>query len=385
MCFTRKAFILEGGEKYLFELFKRVSKTYNVIIYFESISPAWRKLYEDIGIEIRHFWKPKRFYWLLLPFTLLVNAVMLKQHIHKTDIIYATNFPVNLLAMLLSKRTICHCFEPLAIFYDPIRINSLPLFSRICVSVAKFLYATADHYAINHSTVLTTLNVSVEKHIIHTYGRRPDTYIPNGVDASVFKPKKTKRKSQICIMGHSTDYTVFKGTSNLLAALNIVKNKTNNFQVLISESITDASVRRRYLQYIKQHNLRKYIRFIGNLTEKQLVRFYQSIDVFCYAGSPDCAGGSTASLSVVEAQACGTPVIRSTGNDDEIIHNKTGYYVNPNDPVAFAHKIIKFIKLSKASKSRLRHTSVQHVKKHFQWSVSSSRLVHIVKSLELTR
>ncbi len=380
--FHTESLYSRGGEKYLFELFKRVSKYYTVIMYFESVSTDWGKLYRKEGIEIRKLWKPNRFYWFLLPLTLLINAIRLKKTIKKSDVVFATNFPVNLLAIFLSKKTICHCFEPLGIFYDPIRIKLLPLFSKVCVSVAKSLYARADNFAIHHSTVLTTLNVSVEKHILNTYGRKPDMYIPNGVDPHVFSPKKNiKKKNEICVIGHSTDYTVFKGTTDLLKAIALVAQKTKKFRVLISESITDLSVKKIYMRFLSEHKLNRVVRFTGNLTEKQLVHFYQNIDVFCYAGSPECAGGSTASLSVIEAQACGTPVIRSRGNDDEIVHGKTGYYIDPSNPMTFAEQIVKFTKRKTKDIIHLRQAAVRHVKENFQWDVSSTRVVKIVRSL----
>lgn len=383
--FHTESIYSRGGEKYLFELLKRLAPRYQVIIYFQKISDDWEKRYRAYGIETRKFWQPWFFYWLFLPLTLVGNFLRLRSKIKKDDVIYATNFPVNLLAIFLSKKTICHCPEPLPIFYDPVRIQSLPPFSRLCVRVAKLWYGTLDQLAIRKSRFLVTLNPSVERHIGAVYGRKPDAYVPNGVDTAFFKPQGprllTKRAGKYLI-GHSTDYTVFKGTQAFLRGLSLLKRATlRKIKAYISESMKDPAVKHEYRGFIREHHLDGLVVFVGNVTEKKLAAFYRSLDLFCYTGSPVCAGGSTASLSVLEAQACTTPVVRSVGNDDEIIDGKTGWYVDPQAPQTIARQIEAFLALSDQQRDQMGKTGRRYMRDRFSWSRSVQSLDKLIQQV----
>lgn len=372
-----------GGEKYLYELLTRMSKRYTITLYIHRINVYWRRRYEESNIRTQLLWTPRRFYWLVLPYTIWRNVGVLRKQIRNNDVIFATNFPVNLMGVLVSDKTLCHCFEPIAIFYDHLRIKSLPTFSRICVTVARLCYSWLDKYAVRNCAILTTLNTSVTPHILATYGKQPDAYIRNGVDCDFFSPSPAKRKkSQITLLGHSTDYTIFKGTEQLFEILRELKQMTTNFRVIITESIHDQSMFQKYTDTIARYGLTKYVSFAGNLTENRMKQFYRTIDYYIYTGSPHSAGGSTASLSVLESQACGTPVIRSVGNDDEIIHPETGYYIDPDNPAAAAHTIFRVITFSQPKRASMRAAARKHVVEKHSWDVASKTLERIIQKLK---
>lgn len=369
-----------GGEKYLYEILKRISSYHETTLYVHKINPYWRSRFIKHGVNVKLFWTPKRFYWLLLPFTLFINLTRLKKEIPHNSYIFATNFPVNTLAVWLSKRTICHCFEPLGVFYDKRRINSLPLFSRFCITIAKWLYSSLDKLTVKKSAILTTLNTSVVPHIMAVYHRQPDMYIANGIDVGFFKPRLKKRPNTRFIIGHSTDYTVFKGTEEFIAGLAKLKNKAR-YQAYITETRNDQSVSQKYEQQVQKLGLSRMVHFVGNLTEKKLLKFYQSLNVFCYTGSPHSAGGSTASLSVLEAQACGIPVIRSIGNTDEIVSKKTGFYINPDDADDIARKIIQ-LSANKELCQAMGQAARNHILANHSWEKSVSQLQTAISQIQ---
>ncbi len=371
-----------GGEKYLYELLARVAKTHDVHLYIHAISQKWRRQYIKADVHIHVLWRPPRFFWLFLPMTLVVNYFQLKPHVDTSSVVFATNFPMNLLAILVSKHTICHCFEPLAIFYDPLRIASLSPFSQFCVRFAKLVYSWLDRGAYNKAAILTALAPSVEPYILETYGRKPDVFLPNGVDTDFFNPSvRVIRSHTIPILGHSTDYTIFKGTENFLKILTFLKKKRVRFIAHISESISDQKIKNLYLQFIHMNKLADVVRFVGTVDESRLPAYYRSLDLFVYTGSTKSAGGSTASLSVLEAQASGTPVIRSGGDDREIVEGKTGFYIHPTDHEKAAGVIEKYVRLSETEKNAMKHQSRAYVESHFSWNATSKILVHTARTL----
>ena len=373
-----------GGEKYLFELLKRVKKTHGVHLYLHRISPHWHDQYQKNNISITLLWTPLRFFWLLLPITLFINFLQLKKTIKKTDVLFSTNFPMNFLSVLISDKAICHCFEPLAIFYDPIRISSLSPFSRFCVAVAKLLYAPLDRWAYTRSAVLTALGPSVEPYIIETYGRKPGVYLPNGVDSGFFSSAKIQHVNQkdVVVLGHSTDYTIFKGTEDFLAIVARVAVSGIRIEARISESVPDDSIKKKYMRFIQTHRLENVVKFVGNISERNLPKFYRSLDFFVYTGSPESAGGSTASLSVLEAQSCGAPVIRSGGDDHEILSRKTGFYINPHNHEAAGEALGQIFRMPTKTRQLMRMAAREYVKTHFDWAVTGKILTRIIKGLD---
>lgn len=379
--FHTESIYLRGGEKYLYEILRRIAKTRRTELYLHTVSPKWKSLYTKAGITVHTLWRPRRLYWLCIPLTIVIDYLSLRKTIGRNDLIFATNFPMNFLATALSQNTICHCAEPLPIFYDQVRINSLPLFSRVCVFFAKLAYAPWDSWSYKRCAVLTTLNPSVEEHVINVHKRKPDMFLANGVDEHHFTPTKKPTNHALYVIGHSTDYTVFKGTHDFLSAIHELHSMGMRFQAVISESITDSTMKQKYDNYILQHNLKKYVSFVGTLSEEKLADFYRDLDVFVFTGSPEGSGASAASLSVLEAQACGVPVVRSIGENKEIKEGKTGFYVNPHDGIATAQAIKKILNKPKTERKTMGDNARKHVIKFFSWTTTASELETLLHAL----
>lgn len=371
-----------GGEKYLYEILRRVSNRHAVHLYLHAISPEWKRLYRDANVTTHSLWKPKRFFWLLLPVTVLVNYVQINQGIQPRDVVFSTSFPMNLLAVLVSDHTVCHCAEPLPIFYDDVRIASLPRFSRFCVKAAKIAYASFDRWAYRSCAVLTTLNKAVRKHILATYQRKSDMFLPNGIDSDRFSPSRGMKKRKTVVIGHSTDYTVFKGTQSFLAIMNALRRYNIPFVANISESIADHRVKQDYMAYIRKSGLKEHIRFIGTLSESKLVAFYRNLDLFVFTGSPQGSGAAAASMSVLEAQSCEVPAVRSYGDDSELLDGKTGFYIDPSDSASSAKIIARYCTMSSKEKMKIRKRARRYVTDNFNWNMTAESFLRALKNAQ---
>ncbi len=377
LVFHTECVYLRGGEKYIYEHIKYASKRRPVILFVEKISPYWEKIYFDLRVPVFLLWKPKKFYWALLPITLFVNFLRLRNTIQKGDVIFASIFPLTFLSVLLSKRTIVFCFEPLNIFYDKVFIRNLPTRSQHIVRLLKFLYRPLDSYAIYNGGALATLNLDVKRAVKNQYGKLARFLIPNGVDTSFFTPKATplfsfKRRGRT-VIGHSTDYTPLKGTEYLLRALPSVIRNNKSVIVLISETISNPQKKKEYQQLIKSLRIQQHVFFVGTIEQKDLPGFYTSCHIFCFCGSSFCVGAFTASLSVIEAQSCGLPVLRTAGNRGEIKINKTGYFIYPEQTFSFSKKILLVTRFSKSKLRAMQKHCRQHAKS-FDWGLSAGAL-----------
>ena len=293
---------LRGGEKYLYETIKRLPKQLRVVLCLETVSLYWSRRFRELGVTVAPLWKPRFGYWFFLPITILINYFCLLRVVDDHTVVLTTNFPLNFLGVILSKKSLVFCFEPLSIFYDQVRFNTMSFRAKFFLNIARTCYQWFDAYAIRHATLLATLNAHVAQYIINRYKRAPDLYLPNGVDHQIFFPTKKRSSRNHFILLHSTDYTMLKGTELLIRSLRRVVQRYPNIEVHISESINNSIEKEKYLSLISSLHLKKVVRFVGIISEDQLPSFYQSGDVFCYLGSPYCGGGSTASLSVFWGQ-----------------------------------------------------------------------------------
>ena len=374
---------LRGGEKYVFELIKRLSKTYTIVLYVERISEYWKRQFVSPHISVHRLWKPPHLYWLFLPITCLVNVFKLKKRICSTDVIFATSFPLSLLATFVSKKSIVFCFEPLSIFYDAPRLKTASLKEKFFLLLIGFIYSPLDFLAVKRAAILATLNKPVANAIWSRYHRKPNIFIPNGVNTHVFTPNAPplfhiQNSPRVFIIGHSTDYTILKGTESLLRALPHIIKKQPNILLLISESIPNTKIRLQYIKLARSLHIQKNIRFVGCIPEQKLPRFYTTCDVFCYCGSTQCVGGSSASLSVLEAESCGVPVLRTLGNADEIIPKKTGFYFFDERPLTIAKRILLYMRIPTARIQKMKRAARQHVIHNFSWDYSAKKLTTLI-------
>jgi len=371
---------LRGGEKYMYELLYGLQKIASVTLLVEHISPEWKTKLKKIGVSIHTLWRPWCCYWFLVPLFLCINWWKYRSFISPETIVFATNFPLNFLAVLLTKKNIIFCFEPLSIFYDNNRLWSMRLKDRLILSIAKALYWRLDYYAIKNANRLATLNKNVAALLWKIYKKKPDLYLPNSIPVKILKRGFYKSNKNTKIL-HSTDFTILKGTDIFIQSMLLIIPWFPNLQVSISESVPNKEMKKKYLTLIKKLGLQRYVYFEGTIPDHKMKKWYQSGSVFCFTGSPYCGGGATASLSVLESQSQGTPVIRSKGGDQEIIEGKTGFFITKYSPEGVAKAILKFLRLSKKQQTIMSSASVRHIKNHFSPLISEKKLAETILKL----
>lgn len=373
---------LRGGEKFIFELAKHVAQQRQVILFVESISPYWRRAYQQANITICLLWKPKRFYWLFLPVFLMRNFFLYKKTVTAHDTLFAANFPLTLLATLLSKKTIAFCFEPLTILYDTAYCKNESIFTQIILFFIKLFYVPLDKLAIRKSNTRATLNSYVNAAMIQTYGVSADFYIPNGVDTKFFSPRARPsfryKNNGFFVIGHSTDYTPLKGTDLLLRALPDVIKKDKRVLLLITETVSNTKKKTEYKRLIQSLGLQHHVRFAGVVPQKHLPNFYTSCSIYVFCGDSQSVSAKTASLSVLEAQSAEIPVLRTKGNQKEILEGKTGFFITPENTPLFSKRLTYFTGLSPSKFLGMKKCAREHMMK-FSWKRSFTSLNAFLK------
>ena len=218
------------------------------------------------------------------------------------------------------------------------------LLQRLLIYILAFTYGGLDRYGAAKSKMILTINKVTRYWIKQIYHREPDAVTYLGVDVNVFNmsvlpihPKEEK----MTVIFHSTDYTALKGTDNVLrAALRLKEVNMTNIHFYISETVRNEQVYLKYQKFIESYGLENMISFVGHVPYSDLPRYYRFADIYLFAGDPDSTGATSASMSVLEAAACGVPSIRTLGENDEVIDKQTGILVDPRNVTEVADAIL---------------------------------------------
>lgn len=335
-----------GGTRFILEVTQRLKQFWDIYIIVERASPEIVGECQRYGVEVREIGfltSTNPLYWLLFPLMLRIDENRIKREVMDADVVISGMFPMNVIATKLNKPTIQNCWEPFAFFYDNAMINGFNLPKRTFIRILAALYKHMDISATRDNDVIATLNNSTEEWIKKIYGREGiKTYM--GVDSDFFKPISFDHsiKDGKKVILHSTDYTLMKGTGYLIESLPLVVDKIRDVNVLITNTVKNEKEKTSLINKAKVLGVDKYIEFIGTVPYKKLPEYYSLADVVAFTGHPEGIG-TTASLTVLEAMACETPVVRSIGCDEEIEDGVSGILVDPRNRVKLAEAIITIL------------------------------------------
>lgn len=166
--------------------------------------------------------------------------------------------------------------------------------------------------------------------------------IPYGIDLVVFQPANKQEaraalgippETQVLLFAaNGIRQHPFKDYHTIREAVAIAANKLKNRPLLFLALGEDGP---------PEQLGHAQIKFMPHQQEpKAVARFYQAADVFLHAAKAD-----TFPNTILEALACGTPVVATTvgGIPEQIEHEKTGLLVAPGDAVGMAQAIHRLL------------------------------------------
>jgi glycosyltransferase involved in cell wall biosynthesis len=157
-----------------------------------------------------------------------------------------------------------------------------------------------------------------------------------------------------------------KNLERLIEAFHIVRNRGLDHLklVLIGDEISKYAALRRA---VHQHQLHKYVRFLGYLPEETLAVMYRLAGVFVFPSLYEGFG-----LPPLEAMASGTPVVTSNVSSLPEVAGDAAVLVDPYDPTAIADGIHRVL-TDEALRRDLRRKGVARAHQ-FSWEQSVSRI-----------
>lgn len=206
--------------------------------------------------------------------------------------------------------------------------------------------------------------------------------IPNGVDTKSFRPeldgKVIRRRlgindeSKVLLFVGVLDRAHhFKGVDQLLRAI----SKIERSEVILM-IIGDGDQKPMYIHLARELGLDERIYFLGTIPHKDLPPFFAAADVVVLPSNPPESFG----MVLIEAMACGRPVIASNLPGVRTVVEGAGKLVNPGDVNDLVEKINLMVQDTEYRK-RMGAAGRQKVEQKYAWPVIHPKLEALYESV----
>jgi glycosyltransferase involved in cell wall biosynthesis len=198
--------------------------------------------------------------------------------------------------------------------------------------------------------------------------------IHDGVDIERFRPLGLEREpGRILFVGNSDDTN--KGARHLVEALALMEDRP--WRLIVVDRVEARVVRRRAAEL----GIDDRITLTGRLTAEELACEYNRAGIFV---SPSLYEGF--GLPAAEAQACGTPVIATTGGalPEVVADGVSGLLVAPGDAAALANAIGDLLG-DTALRERLGAAGVERAQRMFTWRLTAERTLDLYAKVRGSR
>lgn len=213
--------------------------------------------------------------------------------------------------------------------------------------------------------------------------------IPFGVDTEKFFPKG-KSVELLNQFGFSVDEKIvlfvggldtahnFKGVGHLINAAKILKDRGLRFRVVI---VGDGDLRPGFERQVSDLELRHVVKFSDGRAE--LADFYNLATVEVL---PSTTKGEAFGLVLLEAMACGKPVVASNlpGVRTVCEDNVNGLLARPGDEKDLAEKLARILTDENLA-ARLGEAGLQKVKERYNWKNVAEKHIEVYQNLMSSR
>jgi len=127
-------------------------------------------------------------------------------------------------------------------------------------------------------------------------------------------------------------------------------------------------------QLVAELKLEKKVRFLGRVTDLELVTLYSMADMFAFPSFFEGFG-----VPPIEAMACGAPVITSNISALPEVARDAALLVDPYDIDALADALMRLTE-DEALREELRQKGYQRVKQ-YTWAMSAQKMLSVYQKL----
>ncbi len=217
-----------------------------------------------------------------------------------------------------------------------------------------------------------TVSENSHRDIVTEFGVRPERMhvIPVGVDVDIFRPMPEVPVVPGRLITTASADVALKGQKFLLEALAKVRVEHPDAHLVVIGRRKEGG---QSAETIERLGLGPYVEFVTGVPEEEIIRLYSSSEL---AVVPSLYEGF--SLPAIEAQACGTPLVATTGGAlPEVVgtDGTTAVLVPPGDSEALAAALRDNLGRTAELRATLGAAGRQRVVDNWSWRIMAQRTV----------
>ncbi len=224
------------------------------------------------------------------------------------------------------------------------------------------VYQRTPFIAVSDSTRQAMINIGIPDHLI--------TVIHNGVDSERFRPGVKYPSPRILFLGRLRRY---KSVDVIIRAMPIILQQIPELHLDI---VGSGPMAKELHSLTEKLGMSDSIHFHGFVNEMDKVEFLRQAHIAIQPSMKEGWG-----LTVLEANACGTPVIAANvpGLIDSVVDGETGILVPYGDPAALAHEVVALL-TDVGRYQRMSQTAVEWARR-FHWKKSARSCLELFAQL----
>jgi glycosyltransferase involved in cell wall biosynthesis len=194
----------------------------------------------------------------------------------------------------------------------------------------------------------------------------------NAVDHTKYKPSEEPKPSEPMV-GYVGRIKRYKKIDHLLEALKIVLGRIPGTRLMLAGA---GDYLPSLIESAGELGIEDNVEFMGFVSEEAKIKMLQRVHVVVNPSSKEGWG-----VTVIEANACGTPVIASDvqGLRDAVVNGKTGFLVPFGDVGGMADRIVQVLEDGDLRK-RLSEQAIAHAHR-FNWDDSADAILGIIEAV----
>lgn len=203
----------------------------------------------------------------------------------------------------------------------------------------------------------------IDKEIFHPYR--------GGDQVSQFKEKYSLDAFILCV----SNIQRYKNFFELIKAFVLLRYRIDNaMQLVFAGTCFDRNYYNEMKVFLTEHGYDNRVIFLGNIPYEELPCLYAACTLFVYPSTCESFG-----MTLVEAMACGAPILASQLEPMPEICADAAIYFDPMNPIAIADVISKTLE-DPESISTLSRKGLERAKA-FSWENTATRTLNIFESI----
>jgi glycosyltransferase involved in cell wall biosynthesis len=236
----------------------------------------------------------------------------------------------------------------------------------LIISSADKVIVTSTDYA-SHSNIARF----AEKFEAIPIGVDDEFFHPAEKDAELLKKFNIRDEKIILFVGGLDSAHYFKGLGYLISAARKIKN---NFKIVIAGS---GNLKSEYEKMAESLGIRDKVIFSGSPAREDLPKFYNLADVFVL---PSIDKSEAFGIVLLEAMACGAPVVASELFGVRTLVTDNGFLSEPKNADNLAEKINSVLE-NEDLRKQMGANSRKNIEEKYSYKKVGEKLIHFYKEL----